>query len=65
MLQLPQLLKRAAEEFAQKDGVSLNQFIAMALAEKEGTVGAAEFCAERGKDGDVNWSVEFLEGRPK
>ena len=36
----PQSLKKAAEEFAEADGVSLNQFIALALAEKVGTLGA-------------------------
>ncbi|MHA7887042.1 pilus assembly protein HicB [Roseicyclus sp.] len=63
-LNLPQSLKRAAEEFAEKDGVSLNQFIALALAEKVGASGAAQFFAERGKDGDPEWAVEFLKGRP-
>jgi hypothetical protein len=62
-LNLPHSLKRAAEEFAEKDGVSLNQFIALALAEKVGTISAAEFFAERGRDGDVDWAVGFLEGR--
>jgi hypothetical protein len=64
-LNLPQSLKRAAEDFANKDGVSLNQFIALALAEKVGSSGAAEFFAERGKNGDVDWAIEFLEGRPE
>jgi hypothetical protein len=64
-LNLPQSLKRAAEEFAEKDGVSLNQFIALALAEKVGAVGAAQFFAERGKDGDPEWAVTFLKGRPE
>ncbi|UWQ95030.1 pilus assembly protein HicB [Rhodobacteraceae bacterium M385] len=63
-LNLPQSLKRAAEEFAEKDGVSLNQFIALALAEKVGTVGAAEYFAERGKGADAERAVAFLEGRP-
>ena len=57
-------LKRAAEDFAEKDGVSLNQFIALALAEKVGTIGAAEFFAERGKGADVERAVKWLEGRP-
>jgi hypothetical protein len=64
-VRLPQWLKRAVENFAERDGVSLNQFIALALAEKVGAVGAAEFFAERGKDGDPDWAVEFLKGRPE
>jgi uncharacterized protein (DUF433 family) len=35
-LNLPQDLKRDAEEYAQKQGVSLNQFILWSLAEKVG-----------------------------
>jgi hypothetical protein len=63
-LNLPHSLKRAAEDFAQKDGVSLNQFIALALAEKVGTIGAADFFEERGKGADVERAVKWLEGRP-
>lgn len=63
-LNLPQSLKTAAEDFAEKDGVSLNQFIALALAEKVGTVGAAEYFAKRGKHADAERAVRFLEGRP-
>ena len=64
-LNLPNSLKRAAEDFAEKDGVSLNQYIALALAEKIGARGAAEFFAERGKNGDTAWAIAFLEGRPE
>ena len=64
-LNLPRSLKKAAEDFAAKDGVSVNQYIALALAEKVGAMGAAEFFAERGKDGDADWAAAFLEGRPE
>lgn len=64
-LNLPRSLKKAAEEFAARDGVSVNQFIALALAEKVGAMGAAEFFAERGKNADVEWGIRFLEGRPE
>lgn len=63
-LNLPRSLKKAAEDFAAKDGVSVNQYIALALAEKIGARGAAEFFQERGKDGDPARAVAFLEGRP-
>ena len=62
-LNLPQSLKRAAEDFAEKDGVSLNQYVALALAEKVGSSGAVEFFAERGKNGDVDWAIAVLEER--
>lgn len=64
-LNLPRSLKRAAEDFAEKDGVSLNQYVALALAEKIGARGAAEFFAERGKNGDRERAIAFLEGRPE
>jgi hypothetical protein len=64
-LNLPQSLKKAAEDFAAKDGVSVNQYIALALAEKIGARGAAEFFEERGKGGDPARAVAFLEGRPE
>ena len=63
-LNLPHSLKRAAEDFAEKDGVSLNQYVALALAEKVGSSGAVEFFAERGKNGDMDWAIALLEGRP-
>lgn len=64
-LNLPQSLKKAVEDFAAKDGVSVNQYIALAVAEKIGARGAAEFFAERGKNGDVDRAIAFLEGRPE
>ena len=64
-LNLPNSLKRAAEDFAIKDGVSLNQYIALALAEKVGARGATDFFAERGKAGDADWAVEWLKERPE
>ena len=62
-LNLPRSLKKAAEDFAAKDGVSVNQYIALALAEKIGARGAEEFFAERGMGGDAERAVAFLEGR--
>ncbi len=47
-LNLPQSLKTAVEEFAGRDGVSLNQFIALSLAERVGAKGAVEYLAARG-----------------
>jgi len=47
-LRLPLSIKRAAERLAKEDGVSLNQWIAAAVAEKVGVVQtAAEFFAQR------------------
>ena len=40
-LQLPTSVKNAAAELARTDGVSLNQFIAAAVAEKVGSIRTA------------------------
>ena len=39
-LNLPEQLKREAEQWAAKQGVSLNQFVMWAVAEKVGALGA-------------------------
>ena len=63
-LNLPASLKAAAERYARLDGVSLNQFIATALAEKIGAQGAAEFFAERARGGDAASAITFLGTAP-
>ena len=53
-LKLPLSIKKAAQPLAQEDGVSLNQWIASAVAEKVGVVEtAAEFFKKRA--GDKTW----------
>ena len=46
-LKLPASLKAAAQRLAREDGVSLNQWIAVALAEKVGAVETAAAFFER------------------
>jgi hypothetical protein len=47
-LKLPNSIQKAAERLAHEDGVSLNDWIASAVAQKVGSVQtAAEFFAER------------------
>jgi hypothetical protein len=47
-LKLPVSVKKAAQRLAKEDGVSLNQWIAVAVAQKIGVVEtAAEFFARR------------------
>lgn len=49
-LKLPASIKAAAARLAREDGVSLNQWIASAVAQKVGAVEtAAEFFRQRGK----------------
>jgi hypothetical protein len=47
-LKLPLSIKKAAQRLAKEDGVSLNQWIAVAVAEKVGVIEtAAEFFKKR------------------
>ena len=61
-LNLPNSLKRAVEDFAAKDGASLNQFVALAVADRErrarcGKVLRGVSRAER--------AIALLEGSPE
>jgi HicB family len=46
-LRLPRSVKAEVERRAQKDGVSVNQFVATAVAEKLAVMNTAEFFATR------------------
>jgi hypothetical protein len=46
-LRLSQSLKKAVEELAKQDGVSMNQFIATAIAEKVAALSTESFFKER------------------
>ena len=63
-LNLPASLKAAAEDYAERDGVSLNQFIALALAEKVGAFNAGEFFSERAVGADRARALDFLRAAP-
>ena len=51
-LRLPDSLHDQLREFAQRDNVSMNQFITLALAEKLSALAAEEYIVERAKRGD-------------
>ncbi len=51
-LRLPDSLHRAVREIAGKDDVSINQFIAMAVAEKAAAYLTVDYLAERAERGD-------------
>ena len=64
-LKLPTSVKQAAQRLAREDGVSLNQWIASAVAEKIGAVQtAAEFLAQRAGDARPEDMLPFLEAAP-
>jgi hypothetical protein len=64
-LKLPASIKRAAQRLAKEDGVSLNQWIAVAVAQKIGVVETAEeFFARRKQGGDPRQLARFLRKAP-
>ena len=65
-LKLPTSVKNAAAELARLDGVSLNQFIAAAVAEKVGTIRTArEFLDERAGKSRPKDMLAYLKRAPK
>jgi hypothetical protein len=65
-LKLPTSVKNAAAELAKLDGVSLNQFIAAAVAEKVGTIRTAcDFLHERAGSAKPQDMMKYLRRAPK
>jgi hypothetical protein len=65
-LKLSTSVKNAAAELARLDGVSLNQFIASAVAEKVGTLRTAcEFPRERAGNATRAGMLRYLHRAPK
>jgi hypothetical protein len=64
-LKLPASIKTAAAKLAKEDGVSLNQWIAAAVAEKVGAVEtAAQFFKRRAGRAKPNELLWFLDNAP-
>ncbi len=65
-LKLPLSIKKAAQRLAKEDGVSLNQWIATAVAQKVGVVEtAAEFFKKRAGKATGEGLMKFLRSAPK
>ena len=65
-LKLPNSVKNAAAELAKLDGVSLNQFIAAAVAEKVGTLQTARmFLQEKAGPAKPKDLLKYLRRAPK
>jgi hypothetical protein len=65
-LKLPTSVKTAAAQLAKADGVSLNQFIAAAVAEKVGSMRTAEFfLAERAAHAKPADLLRYFRKAPK
>jgi len=64
-LKLPLSIKKAAQRLAKEDGVSLNQWIAVAVAEKVGVVEtAAEFFKKHTGKATGAGLMKFLRNAP-
>ena len=59
-LRLPASLKAAAEEVANADGTTLDQFIALAVAEKVAALRTADYLAARAKRADFGAFDRFM-----
>ncbi len=65
-LKLPSSVKKAAADLAKQDGVSLNQFIAAAVAEKVGTIRTArQFLNERAGAARPKDLLRYLRRAPR
>jgi hypothetical protein len=64
-LKLPNSIKKEAQRLAKEDGVSLNHWISVAVAQKIGAVeSAAEFFKRRAAGADGRTLHEFLDRVP-
>ena len=63
-LRLPESLYRSAQQMAARDSVSLNQFIALAVAEKVSTLRSAEFFAGKARLADMAEFDRILDAVP-
>ena len=64
-LRLPDSLHRHIKEFAEKEGVSINQFISVAVAEKMSALSTEDYLASRAKRGSKTKLKRLLKKVPK
>ncbi len=65
-LKLPMSIKKAAQRLAKEDGVSLNQWIAVAVAEKVGVIEtASDFFNKRAGKASGEGLMKYLRTAPK
>lgn len=63
-LTLPQSLQEQVEALAQKEGISVSEFITLAVAEKLATLATADYLAERAKRGSRDKLLAVLAKAP-
>lgn len=63
-VRLPESLHKRLKEMADKEGVSMNQLITLAVSEKVSTLLTADYLKERAQRGDRKTFEELLEKVP-
>jgi predicted transcriptional regulator len=63
-VRLPESLHKRLKEMADKEGVSMNQFITLAVSEKVSSLLTVDYLKERAKRGDRITFEELLEKVP-
>ena len=63
-LRLPKSLHEQLREVAQEEGISVNQFIMLAVAEKVASISAIEYLEKRAKRGSREKFLEILSKVP-
>lgn len=63
-LRLPNTLHEQVREIAQAEGVSMNQFVALAVAEKVAVLQASDYLAQRGQRGSREKLLSILAKAP-
>ena len=64
-LTLPQSMHEQVEALAQKEGISITEFITLAVAEKLATLATADYLAERAKRGSREKLLAVLAKAPE
>ncbi|EAT59262.1 MULTISPECIES: toxin-antitoxin system HicB family antitoxin [Chlorobium] len=63
-LRLPKSLHEQLREVAQEEGISINQFVMLAVAEKVASLSAVEYLEKRAKSGSRDKFLEILNKVP-
>jgi len=63
-VRLPESIHREVRELAKADGVSINQFISLALAEKVSSLRTVDYLKQRAANGSAEHMLSMLREAP-
>ena len=63
-LRMPKSLHEQLRELAREEGISVNQFVVLAVAEKVATISAIEYLEKRAQRGSREQLLEILSKAP-